>query len=196
MENTYNNERSFRYNDDIALVQLDDWVNVGNNSYSGDSWSKIEDVKEGDKLCAYGARTQKVRCGKVAYTAPENNLIIGDIDTTGINGDSGGPAWIEGKGFVGVYSYSQFINGEKSFGGFVLPSKYNKQFSPQNSTNRFSTGVGKNNNFSSQLSSITKNNEYLPGYIGIFIFLIGSGVLGGLVFNSLLENFLKQGFKF
>lgn len=187
IDNNYNSESGFA--NDIALIQFDKWVNVGTNEYSGDSWVKIEDVAKGDKLCSYGTRTKRIRCGEVDSTRPEDNIIIGNIETTGNKGDSGGPAWVEGKGFVGVYSYSQTINDKRVAGGFVQPTKYMEQIAPAKGSTNFSDSIGKTHNLSSQMSSITKNNEYLIGYIGIIAFIFGSAALGSMIFNSWVKSF-------
>lgn len=87
---------------DYAIVKLDEKVSVGENIYSGDKWSSPEKVKIGDKMCSYGAKSGMKYCGYV--TGVNDHYINGDINTGGVSGDSGGPAWVEGKGFVGVYS--------------------------------------------------------------------------------------------
>ena len=87
---------------DYAIVKLDKNISVGDNIYSGDKWVSPDKVNVGDKLCSYGAKSAMKYCGYV--TSVNNRYINGDINTGGISGDSGGPAWIEGKGFIGVYS--------------------------------------------------------------------------------------------
>lgn len=78
------------------------WVDVnphllGVNNYSGNA---IVQANKGDKLCSYGSYSNKVYCS--AVRGKDGEVIISGPG--GIPGDSGGPAWIPGKGFVGVYS--------------------------------------------------------------------------------------------
>lgn len=87
---------------DYAVVKLDESISVGENIYSGDIWTSPQKINIGDKMCSFGAKSNMKYCGYV--TDVHDNYVNGDINTGGVSGDSGGPAWIEGKGFIGVYS--------------------------------------------------------------------------------------------
>lgn len=88
---------------DVAHIDLYDRTVVGENKFSGDKRVSTRDVKIGDEMCTYSRMLNKeVHCGKVKYV--DGNVVVGDRYVNGIPGDSGGPAWIPGKGFVGVYS--------------------------------------------------------------------------------------------
>lgn len=89
--------------EDVAYINLYNNVKVGENSFSGDNRVSPRDVHIGEELCIYSRRINKeVHCGKVKYV--DGTLVVGDKDVKGIGGDSGGSAWIPGKGFVGVYT--------------------------------------------------------------------------------------------
>ena len=85
---------------DWAVINLAPGVVAGGNNYSGDAIAP--GARTGDTICSYGARTRSVKCGKVMGT--HGSVIVATPNAGGIPGDSGGPAWIPGKGFVGVYS--------------------------------------------------------------------------------------------
>ena len=88
---------------DVAHIDLYDRTVVGENKFSGDKRVSTRDVKIGDEMCTYSRMLNKeVHCGKVKYV--DGNVVVGDRYVNGIPGDSGGPSWIPGKGFVGVYS--------------------------------------------------------------------------------------------
>lgn len=73
---------------------------AGNNVKTGD---KAYSPKAGDKVCRYGAESNKVVCGKV-YRVNERGMMVVDPKVAGIPGDSGGPMWVPGKGYVGTYT--------------------------------------------------------------------------------------------
>lgn len=102
------NEKNYR--NDQAYIQLNKNIIAGKNYYSGDETVSLNDLSTGDTLCSYGASSDKIHCG-ILRTVDERN-IIGDGNTGGIHGDSGGPAWVPGKGFVGVFS-ATFYNGKE-----------------------------------------------------------------------------------
>lgn len=86
---------------DISIISVESGVYLGGNGYSGDHWLKPYEVRKGDLLCSRGASSDSVHCGDVLEV--KKNLILTESSAGGIGGDSGGPAWIPGKGFVGVY---------------------------------------------------------------------------------------------
>lgn len=87
---------------DVAYINLYDDVETGENSYSGDNRVSTADITPGEKLCMFSRKFNSVHCGKVK--SADGTLVVGDEHVNGIGGDSGGPAWIPGKGFVGVYT--------------------------------------------------------------------------------------------
>lgn len=84
---------------DWAVIQLAPGVVAGNNSYSGDQFTT---ARPGDTLCSYGHTTRRVLCGKVI--GAHGQVTVATRNAGGVVGDSGGPAWVPGRGFVGVYS--------------------------------------------------------------------------------------------
>ena len=96
-----NYHKGAAYND-IAVVNVTHG-NIGNNIYSGDVWVAPHTIKRGEKVCSYGANSNKIHCGII--TGKESpNVIIASRNSGGISGDSGGPAWIPGRGLIGIYS--------------------------------------------------------------------------------------------
>ena len=89
------------YRNDFAYISLDDHI-VGENVYSGDGRVMLSDIHIGDRLCSYGQKSDAVKCGVV--TDINGSVILSNRESGGVKGDSGGPGWIPGKGFVGVYS--------------------------------------------------------------------------------------------
>ncbi|AKK06364.1 hypothetical protein CMUST_10240 [Corynebacterium mustelae] len=68
---------------------------AGKNSYSGDR-PYIPEV--GEEICRFGATTRAVNCGVVLRVSEH---LIYAIDLRSDRGDSGGPNWVPGKGYVG-----------------------------------------------------------------------------------------------
>ncbi|WJY93790.1 Chromosome partition protein Smc [Corynebacterium felinum] len=83
---------------DLAYIQVDEraWNLLGENTFSGDN---LYTPVTGDQLCRYGATTKNTVCGEVI--AVDDYLIYG-IDLSSSPGDSGGPLWVPGRGFVGT----------------------------------------------------------------------------------------------
>lgn len=102
---------------DISVVELNEDVIAGGNSYSGDTWVLPEKISIGDPICSRGAASDSVHCGEVIDV--KDNLVRATRTAGGIEGDSGGPAWIPGKGFVGV-----FFGGNPHRSVFVHPNLY------------------------------------------------------------------------
>jgi len=98
------------YRNDQAYIELNDNIIVGDNYFSGDNVVDVEDLSTGDTLCSYGAKSKKTHCGELR-TVDEKN-IVGDSNSGGIPGDSGGPSWVPGKGLVGLFS-ARYYHGDK-----------------------------------------------------------------------------------
>ena len=112
-------------NDDFIMIDLFNNIPEGENSFSGDTIVKIEDVKPGDEICSFSRKYKKTMCGEIEKV--NEREILATREAGGISGDSGGPAWVEGKGFVGVYTVSLGVlnnNGEKikEYAGFTYPN--------------------------------------------------------------------------
>ena len=86
---------------DYNYVKLDKGV-TGNNIYSGDTQITPQDVAVGDRFCSIGQKSPIVKCGVVKNI--DGNMVVTNREGGGIKGDSGGPGWVPGKGFFGVYS--------------------------------------------------------------------------------------------
>lgn len=97
----YSRERTPFVSADQAVIKLYDDVYPGENIFSGNIKIDYTDIRPGDRVCSFSRTTQQTMCGEVLYTA--RNSIGATRNAAGDRGDSGGPAWIEGKGFVGLY---------------------------------------------------------------------------------------------
>lgn len=91
---------------DTAEITLADGVR-GENTYSGDTvvrWSDID--PQNDTACFTGVTTQLVRgrvvCGTFNKYGEASKSLYVHGDVRALGGDSGGPIWIPGKGFLGV----------------------------------------------------------------------------------------------
>lgn len=88
---------------DTAYIALNSNVRAGQNSHE----SQVSEVvpSAGDQVCLYSRTSDSTRCGTVDYVSPtakkEYVAISGAIAN---QGDSGGPAWVPGQGFIGVIS--------------------------------------------------------------------------------------------
>lgn len=92
---------------DVTYIELYDNVVAGNNIYSGDNRVRTSDVSVGDDMCMYSRMNNEVRCGKVNNV--DGSIVQGNENVNGVRGDSGGPSWVDGKGFSGIYTLN--ING-------------------------------------------------------------------------------------
>lgn len=101
--------------EDVAVVDLLDDVDIGGNPYSGDIAVDSEDISLRDQICMYGHTTKVIQCGVIRSLDDDVVTTSGKIAPQ--PGDSGGPAWIPGKGYVGVASTSMsrtiLFNGQK-----------------------------------------------------------------------------------
>lgn len=87
---------------DWTVIKLNDNIYAGGNVYSKGNNAHIsfDDVAIGDTVCSYGYTSKKVSCGRVE---DKRHQVLYTDDTSKQSGDSGGPMWIPGKGFVGLY---------------------------------------------------------------------------------------------
>lgn len=91
---------------DIAVIELNDNVAVGDNAYSGDTTLGREHVRADDKICSYGSTSKRSDCMGV--------FALGDTELYStaqarVEGDSGGPVWLTDaagnvKGLIGIHS--------------------------------------------------------------------------------------------
>lgn len=94
-----------KMSEDFNVVDIDtSHVFLGDNAYSGDQKVGISQVARGDKVCIYSRMQKRVKCGSISMVT--GNIIVLDSHAQGEKGDSGGPVWIPGKGFIGVYTSS------------------------------------------------------------------------------------------
>ncbi|WP_141743322.1 hypothetical protein [Corynebacterium sp. HMSC08F01] len=92
------------YND-WGWIEWDAGVAIAGNSYSGDKVLIKDDVKIGDEVCSHGETshmgTRNILCGTFAGWSAES---FGVQLEGWQQGDSGGPVWVPGRGFLGVMS--------------------------------------------------------------------------------------------
>ena len=93
--------RSEETTNDWARIRWDAGVELGPNEYTGDAQIPLDDIRRGETVCYYGWATGAATCG--TYYARVGNSFLVDVEP-GVPGDSGGPMWIPGRGFVGVIS--------------------------------------------------------------------------------------------
>lgn len=108
---------------DWAVIDIADNVSTVGNGYSGNDMITLDDVRFGDELCTYGATTKEVSCGRVKNKYWST---VRTENTTPTSGDSGGPSWVTGKGFVGIYrgpDYAKELSVTIPVPG-VVPDKY------------------------------------------------------------------------
>lgn len=86
---------------DWGLVTWDPGVRLGPNRFSGDAVVDPADVSKGDRVCFYGSASGRMHCG--AYVGSLANNVYFDAGD-GDKGDSGGPVWVQNRGFIGVFS--------------------------------------------------------------------------------------------
>lgn len=87
---------------DTAWIDLDPRVRAGANNFTGDTVIDRHAVQPGDTICFYGATSRETRCTPVKSTGTDHDPFINGNPMQILAGDSGGPAWIVGKGAVGV----------------------------------------------------------------------------------------------
>ena len=87
---------------DVAVIELDEEIITGENQFSSNTRLRSSQLTPGESICLFSSGYDSINCG--AIHGVDGTLIEADSGAAGIPGDSGGPAWIPGKGFVGVYS--------------------------------------------------------------------------------------------
>ena len=86
---------------DWAAIQWDPGVHVGGNPLTGDAWVHPGDVRLGETVC-YFSRTRGAKtCGRFSGSADGTFFAAAPLSHPG---DSGGPMWVPGRGFIGVVS--------------------------------------------------------------------------------------------
>ncbi|MDO4761333.1 MAG: hypothetical protein Q4A31_05395 [Corynebacterium sp.] len=80
---------------DISYVDLINPAMAGANTYSGD---RPYTPTAGEQLCRFGATTRAVYCATI-FNVTDHLIYVANLNTQG--GDSGGPAWVPGEGYVG-----------------------------------------------------------------------------------------------
>ena len=89
---------------DWGAIRWDDDVQLGPNAVTGDAVADLASLTPGDELCLLSAGV--TRCSE--FVGQLNNNVYWD-EPVGMRGDSGGPVWAPGKGFVAVYSGASTI---------------------------------------------------------------------------------------
>lgn len=93
------------FSNDWGFIQWDRDVVLGGNPYSGDTIVDPTDVKRGEEVCYHGETshmgTRDETCGTFYRAVGQSFTIRGAHWRPG---DSGGPLWIPGRGFLGVAS--------------------------------------------------------------------------------------------
>lgn len=84
---------------DWGAIRWDDGVQLGANTVTGDAIADLGSLTPGDEICLLSAG--QTRCSE--FVGRLNNNVYWD-EPVGMRGDSGGPVWAPGKGFVAVYS--------------------------------------------------------------------------------------------
>lgn len=116
-----------RLGNDWAAIQWDGGVNIGPNGFSGDPWVRPNEVSPGEQVCYFGQTSNQPRgdvtCG--TYSGHVGNTYFVDAPLTR-PGDSGGPMWVPGRGFIGVVSSmwatnANFLPGSSNYVVGVLP---------------------------------------------------------------------------
>lgn len=108
-----NDSTSYSVYHDTAYIALNSNVRAGQNSHE----SQVSEVvpSAGDRVCLYSRTSDSTRCGtvdQVSPTAKKEYVSISGADAN--QGDSGGPAWVPGQGFIGVISSKSLGSGNVS----------------------------------------------------------------------------------
>lgn len=110
---------------DWAAIEWDPQVRVGGNPITGDAWVSPRDIRLGETVC-YTGRTSHphggATCGRFAGSADNTYFVDTELSQPG---DSGGPMWVPGRGFVGVVSSKWSSNpraGSRNFVVGVVPA--------------------------------------------------------------------------
>lgn len=102
-----------RYSNDWAIIQWDKGVQLGGNPFSTDAVLTLDQMKRGDEVCWHGQTTNMnttdIQCGTYFGRAGESFTVRA---TNAKQGDSGGPVWAPGRGFLGVISIGPVYEGK------------------------------------------------------------------------------------
>lgn len=90
---------------DFARISFNDNV-FGANVFTGDKTLSWRDARVGDPICFYGKASVVPKCSRVINVSP---FKVTASTHSAVRGDSGGPAWIPGKGWIGVVSAAQIM---------------------------------------------------------------------------------------
>ncbi|WP_175935217.1 trypsin-like serine protease [Corynebacterium sp. Marseille-P4321] len=119
MLGTFEPSENFQFplGNDWGRIKWDEGVTLGGNVYSGDTIVSLDDVRAGEQVCFHGEVTHEnsndVECGE--YSDRGGQSFVTNIKSAA-HGDSGGPMWIPGRGFIGVVSGGSTVGGT----GFTL----------------------------------------------------------------------------
>lgn len=101
------------YSNDWAIIKWDEGVKLGGNPFTGNTVLTLDQMKRGDKVCWHGQtsnmNTSDIQCGEYFGRAGESFTVRA---TNAKEGDSGGPVWAEGRGFLGVISIGPAYEGK------------------------------------------------------------------------------------
>lgn len=86
---------------DWAAIQWDPGVIVGGNRFTGDAWVHPGDVRLGETVCYFSRTRGAQTCGRFSGSADGTFFAAAPLSHPG---DSGGPMWVSGRGFIGVVS--------------------------------------------------------------------------------------------
>lgn len=108
---------------DITAIKFDSNVTLGGNTYSGDVRIPIDQVHKGENACFYGVTTGKSVCGTVRSvqggSRPEHHILVSlPNDAIALPGDSGGVAYIPGRGSIGIVKGAWIVESQ-GIGGFA-----------------------------------------------------------------------------
>ena len=92
---------------DVAYIDFAPTTALGTNSFSGGTIVRdTTAVTAGTEVCWYGDKTHSTHCAtaypKGQYFSGDRVFVIGGQET--VPGDSGGPMWLKGGGYLGVIS--------------------------------------------------------------------------------------------
>ncbi|KAA8721562.1 hypothetical protein [Corynebacterium phocae] len=110
---------------DVAYIELSPNVTPGENKFSGNLRPLNNDqIAPGDEVCAVGAHSRRVSCSRVINNREGNPFLVSAHQTVFGPGDSGGPAWVPGKGFVGIIhgGYQNIFGGDRRVQFFTIES--------------------------------------------------------------------------
>lgn len=88
--------------EDYAVIALNRGV-TGTNTYATNP-QPLTNVEPGDMVCHYARQTTTITCAHATTTGATTLWLPGTH--TILPGDSGGPAWVPGKGLVGAVTHT------------------------------------------------------------------------------------------